>query len=202
MALAGAAATAAGGGPLAATAQELPDQDRQPGLLPERLVGSAPLDGIVFTAADGTRFGIETVATGLEAPGSLAFAPDGRLFLAEGAGRVRVLTSGGPAPAPVLALQPEPAFALTNASAAGWPVISGLALDPEFARNGYIYLLQTDDWYRGAPAARLVRYRAGGDALLRTGTLLDGLPSASPARRRAAALRSRRPALRDAGRRA
>ncbi len=179
MTLAGAAATAAGGRALAATAQEPPDQDRPPGLLPERLVGSAPLDGVVFTAADGTRFGIETVATGLEAPGSLAFAPDGRLFLAEGPGRVRVLTSGGPAPAPVLALRPEPAFALTNASAAGWPVISGLALDPEFARNGYMYLLQTDDWYRGAPAARLVRYRAGGDALLRTGTLLDGLPPAS-----------------------
>ena len=201
-ALAAAAATAAGGAALAAPDQESPDQespdresqdqesqdqesqdqesqDQEPEPLPELLGESAALDSAVFTAADGTRFGIEIVATGLEAPGSLAFAPDGRLFLAEGPGRIRVLTSGGPAPAPVLALQPEPAFALTGASAAGWPTISGLALDPEFARNGYVYLLQTDDWYRGAPAARLVRYRAGGNALLRTGTLLDGLPPAS-----------------------
>ena len=79
----------------------------------------------------------------------------------------------------MLALRPEPAFALTGASAAGWPTISGLALDPEFARNGYVYLLQTDDWYGGAPAARVVRYRAGGNALVETGTLLDGLPPAS-----------------------
>ena len=182
MALAGAAGnagTAAGGAALAAPAQEPPEQDEQAGLLPERLVEGASLDGVVFTAADGTRFGIETVATGLEAPGSLAFAPDGRLFLAEGPGRIRVLTSGGLAPEPEMAFQPEPAFALTNASAVGWPVISGLALDPEFTRNSYVYLLQTDDWYRGAPAARLVRYRAGGEALIRTGTLLDGLPPAS-----------------------
>ncbi|MCY4074156.1 MAG: PQQ-dependent sugar dehydrogenase, partial [Acidobacteria bacterium] len=128
-------------------------------------------DGSVITAADGTQLGIETVATGLVAPGSLAFAPDGRLFLAEGPGRVRILSNTG--------LLPQPAFALTGAGATGWPVISGLALDPEFARNGYLYLLQTDDWRGGAPAARLVRYRAGGDALVATGTLLDGLPPAS-----------------------
>ena len=162
----GATATAAGGAvPLSAPAQEPPD------LLPDAHVGDAALDGAIVTAADGTRFRIETVATGLEAPGSLAFAPDGRLFLTEGPGRVRILTSGG--------LRPEPAFALTGATADGWPTISGLAVDPRFARNGYVYLLQTDDWYRGAPAARLVRYRAGGDALVRTGTLLDGLPPPS-----------------------
>ena len=150
-----------------ATAEPAGEQDRRAG---RRLAG-APFDGGVLTAADGVRFGIETVATGLEAPGSLAFAPDGRLFLAEGPGRVRVLANGG--------LRPEPALALTAATAGGWPVISGLALDPGFARNGYVYLVQSDDWYAGGPAARLVRYRAGGDALVRTGTLLDGLPPAS-----------------------
>lgn len=139
--------------------------------VPEPRAPETLLDGGVILAADGTQFGIETVATGLEGPGALAFAPDGRLFLAEGPGRVRVLASGG--------LRPEPALAISGASAGGWPVISGLALDPDFARNAYVYLLQTDDWYAGAPAARLVRYRAGGDALVRTGTLLDGLPPAS-----------------------
>ena len=167
---AGVSAPATGMGFGGAAPPSTPAQDA-PDLRPEAQIGDVPLDGEVFTAADGTQFGIETVATGLEAPGGLAFAPDGRLFLVEGPGRVRVLTSGG--------LRPEPAFALTGASATGWPVIAGLALDPEFARNGYVYLLQTDDWRGGAPAARLVRYRAGGDALVATGTLLDGLPSAS-----------------------
>ena len=166
----GVSAPAAGMGFAAAAPPSTPAQEA-PDLRPEAQIGDVPFDGGVFTAADGTQFGIETVATDLEAPGGLAFAPDGRLFLAEGPGRVRVLTSAG--------LRPEPAFVLTGAGAVGWPVISGLALDPEFARNGYVYLLQTDDRYGGAPAARLVRYRAGGDALVATGTLLDGLPPAS-----------------------
>ena len=157
-----------------ATAGPAGGQDRRTG---RRLAG-APFDGGVFTAADGAQFGIETVATGLEAPGSLAFAPDGRLFLAEGPGRVRILTDGE--------LPPEPALRVAGVTAAGRPVISGLALDPEFARNGYAYLLQADDWHvqaddrhGGAPAARLVRYRAGGDSLVETGTLLNGLPAPS-----------------------
>ena len=162
LAVSGAAAPAAGaevgasGAPLAAHA------------------GAGQVDGRIFTAADGTRFEIETVATGLEAPGSLAFTPGGRLFLTERPGRVRIVANG--------ALQPEPALTVPDsagAAGAGAAAITGLALDPEFARNGYVYLLQTDDWLAGAPAARLVRYRAGGDTLVETGTLLDRLPPAS-----------------------
>ena len=161
-ALPGAAADAGGAAPRSGPAQELPN------VLPNAPVGDAPPDGTIVTAADGARFRIETVATALEAPGSLAFAPDGRLFLAEGPGRVRVVSNGG--------LRPEPALELTGSRSRARPVVSGLVLDPAFTHNGYVYLLQSDDWYRGAPAARLVRYRAGGDALVRTGTLLGGLP--------------------------
>lgn len=45
----------------------------------------------VYTTNDGIRFRVETVAQSLEVPWSLVFAPDGRLFITERAGRVRIL---------------------------------------------------------------------------------------------------------------
>src|ERR671922_1511502 len=45
----------------------------------------------VFTTADGVRFTANTVATNLEIPWSMAFAPDGRLFVTERPGRVRIV---------------------------------------------------------------------------------------------------------------
>ena len=51
----------------------------------------------VFTTADGVRFAVDTVVTNLEIPWSMAFAPDGRLFVTERPGRVRIfdITGGG-----------------------------------------------------------------------------------------------------------
>ena len=45
----------------------------------------------VFTTRDGVRFRVETVLSDLEIPWSLAFAPDGRLFVTERPGRVRIV---------------------------------------------------------------------------------------------------------------
>jgi aldose sugar dehydrogenase len=51
---------------------------------------ATPPSSEVFTAADGTRYAVEVVLTNLVVPWSLAFAPDGRLFITERPGRVRV----------------------------------------------------------------------------------------------------------------
>jgi glucose/arabinose dehydrogenase len=45
----------------------------------------------VFTTQDGVRFVVQTPVSALDVPWSMAFAPDGRLFLTERAGRVRIL---------------------------------------------------------------------------------------------------------------
>lgn len=124
----------------------------------------------VFSAADGTRFRTDTVVAGLESPASLAFAPDGRLFVAERPGRIRVVREGQ--------LPPEPALALGDAFVAGNVRLLGVAVDPAFARNGFVYALQVRTRPGASPAARVVRYREVGDALAEAVILVDGLPVA------------------------
>ena len=111
---------------------------------------------------------VETVATGLEAPWELAFAPDGRIFVTERAGRVRVLTPDG-------VLEEEPLAQIEGVAAEGEGGLLGLALDPDFERNGHVYLYHT---YRDESGLRnrLVRYTESGGRLADETVLLDGIP--------------------------
>ena len=77
---------------------------------------------------------VEVVAEQLDVPWSLAFAPDGRLFFTERTGRIRVITKGRLEPEPVAALR---VAAVTEAG------LMGLALDPDFSHNGYLYVMYT-----------------------------------------------------------
>ena len=123
-----------------------------------------------FTAADGTRFGVQTLATGLQIPWSLAFAPDGRLFITERPGRVRVYRDGQ--------LLAEPALTLTDVFTTGESGILGLALHPGFAANRHVYLTYTAIGPRG-PVGRLMRYREVDNRLAEGVVLLDDVPAAS-----------------------
>src|SRR5687767_5561947 len=65
----------------------------------------------------------------------MAWAPDGRLFVAEKGGAIRVVSAGGD-------LQDDPVIKLdTNAS--GEQGLLGLAIDPNFAENHYIWAYHT-----------------------------------------------------------
>jgi glucose/arabinose dehydrogenase len=123
-----------------------------------------------FTAADGTRFGVQTLATGLQIPWSLAFAPDGRLFISERPGRVRVFQNGQ--------LLPDPALTLTDVFTTGESGILGLAVHPDFASNHLVYLTYTARGPRG-PVARLVRFREVANRLAEAVVLLDEVPAAN-----------------------
>ena len=74
------------------------------------------------------------VATGLAQPIAMAFAPDGRLYIAEKDGAVRVMKEGALLPDPFLRLSVE------TVSEAG---ISGIVLDPDFAENRFVYVYYT-----------------------------------------------------------
>jgi glucose/arabinose dehydrogenase len=127
-----------------------------------------PPQSDVFTASDGTRFAVQVLATGLEIPWALAFAPDGRLFVTERPGRVRVYQDGGLVAGPALTLG-----GLYTRDESG---LLGLALHPSFASNGYAYVVYTAD-ASPRPVARLVRYRVVGNTFGEPAVLLDGVPA-------------------------
>ncbi len=73
-----------------------------------------------------------TVATGLEHPWGMAFLPDGRLLVTERPGRLRIVQPDGALGSPLAGV---PAVV-----AAGQGGLLDVAIDPEFAANGYVYL--------------------------------------------------------------
>ncbi|MEO9310066.1 MAG: PQQ-dependent sugar dehydrogenase [Nitrososphaera sp.] len=75
---------------------------------------------------------VETVADRLEVPWSIAFAPDGRIFVTERVGKLRVIEDG---------LRDEPMTILNVGHVEGG--LLGIALDPNFEENHYIYLYYT-----------------------------------------------------------
>jgi len=76
---------------------------------------------------------VETVAENLEVPWGIAFAPDGRIFVTERVGNLRVIEDG--------ILNPEPIKILDVGGFEGG--LLGIALDPNFEENHYIYLYYT-----------------------------------------------------------
>ncbi|MCC6952747.1 MAG: PQQ-dependent sugar dehydrogenase [Deltaproteobacteria bacterium] len=85
-------------------------------------------------AALPANFAESTVASGLSQPTSMTFAPDGRLFILEKVGRVRVMRSGSLLAAPFLTL------AVETGSERG---LLGLAFDPNFSSNRFLYVYYT-----------------------------------------------------------
>ena len=129
-----------------------------------------PSSGI-FTTRDGVRFRVETVASGLDVPWAFAIAPDGRLFVTERAGRVRIVNAANAAPE--LALTVDDVLA-QGADESG---LMGLALDPQFASNRWVYVQYTaPSGNRGVN--RIVRYREAGGRLGERAVLLDNITSA------------------------
>jgi glucose/arabinose dehydrogenase len=117
------------------------------------------------------RPGVEVVATGLQAPWSLDFAPDGRIFVTERPGRVRVIAGGR--------LQPEPWATVPVAERPGSESgLMGIALDPDFWSNGFVYVYYSYQ-DQGRLWNRLVRLvdRNGRGEVDRV--LLDRIPGAS-----------------------
>jgi glucose/arabinose dehydrogenase len=96
--------------------------------------GSAP--GIGLQAQDGLpgEFEQSTIASGLAAPIALTAAGDGRLFVAQRSGAIRIIKGGQ--------LQSEP-YARIEVYTPGEGGLLGLALHPDFAVNGRLFALAT-----------------------------------------------------------
>lgn len=127
--------------------------------------------GQIETTRDGVRLRIDKRAEGLERPVDAAFAPDGRLFIAERTGRVRIV-SDGQLQDPDALLLPEDDEGLRQGALS-------LAIDPDFARTQFIFIVHTADSAEG-PVVRLSRYRELRGTLAERAILFQSATATSP----------------------
>jgi glucose/arabinose dehydrogenase len=101
------------------------------------------------------------VAGGINGGTAMAMAPDGRIFVCEKNGRLRVIKNNALLAAP---------FATVSVNAVGERGLLGVALDPAFSANGFVYVYYTTS---GAPMHhRVVRFTAAGDVAAGSETLI------------------------------
>jgi glucose/arabinose dehydrogenase len=93
-----------------------------------------------------------TVVSGLASPTAMEFAPDGRIFVAEQGGKLRVVKNG------TLLTTP---FVTVPVDASGERGLLGVAFDPNFQTNQFVYVSYTAT----TPAVhnRISRFKANGD---------------------------------------
>lgn len=92
------------------------------------------------------------VADGLGDPTAFAFAPDGRIFVTAQSGAVRVIKNGALLSTPFLTITTD------NSGERG---LLGIAFDPAFATNQYVYIYYTVPG--SPPHNRVSRFTASGD---------------------------------------
>ena len=115
---------------------------------------------------------VQLAAAGLQIPWAMDLAPDGRLFVTERPGRVRIVQlgpNGGLRAEPWATL---PASTLTD----GEKGLLGIALDPDFARTPYVYLYYSYALPNGATRNKVVRMRDVDGRGVEETILLDGIP--------------------------
>jgi len=123
-------------------------------------------------AGDSVR--TDVVAEGLEAAWAIAFAPDGRIFVTERPGRVRVVVGGRLQEAPWARVP-----AVDNTRFGQETGLMGIAVDPAFATNGHVYVCHS--YFRneqGLLGNRIVRLTERDGRGTQPHVILDSIPGA------------------------
>nr|MCU0605775.1 PQQ-dependent sugar dehydrogenase [Desulfobacterales bacterium] len=92
-------------------------------------------------ASSADTFRVEAVAEGLESPWAVVPAPDGRLFITERPGRLRVVKNGALLPAPLPGVPPV--------AYRGQGGLLDMTLHPDYEQNRQLYLAYTADTSQG-----------------------------------------------------
>ncbi|MGW9123823.1 PQQ-dependent sugar dehydrogenase [Paenibacillus chitinolyticus] len=116
----------------------------------------------------------EVVASNLETPWAVDFAPDGRIFFTErNSGRIRVVVNGQLKSAPVITLG-SPFYYMPKSEGG----LLGLALDPDFANNHYMYIYHSYKTSDNKVANRVVRLIESNNTAKIDKVLITNLPGA------------------------
>lgn len=103
---------------------------------------AAGVSGVALAPQTDAGFTMQTVFSGLELPTVVRFSPDGRVFVAEKSGLVKVFDSLQDSTATT-------AIDLRSEVYSFWDRgLLGMALDPNFPASPYVYLLYSWDRYR------------------------------------------------------
>src|SRR5437773_4318718 len=100
-------------------------------------------------------FGETQFAAGLSGPTAMDFAPDGRLFVTQQTGDVRIIENG---------TLLTTAFLHVNTDSSGERGLLGIAFDPNFASNHFLYFYYTVP--TGTEHNRVSRFTANGDVVV------------------------------------
>jgi len=116
---------------------------------------------------------VETVIqSGLSVPWDIAFAPDGRMFMTERMGNIVIFESAKPNAKRIGFLKVPDVHSMGEAG------LTGIALDPSFAANGFLYVcasrMDNGDWRN-----QVLRYRAGTDSMAFDGYVIRNGPLAA-----------------------
>jgi glucose/arabinose dehydrogenase len=109
-----------------------------------------------FSSARHT-FRATTFAAGLAHPWGLAFLPDGRLLVTERPGRLRLVDADG-------RVDPRPLDGIPPVASTGQGGLLDVALHPDFAKNGWVYLSYAGPG-EGGYGTEVLRGRLDGHAL-------------------------------------
>jgi aldose sugar dehydrogenase len=101
--------------------------------------------------SDGIQLLAETLAVGLVAPSALAVTPDGRVFVAGRDGRILAWEGG--------TLLQSPALELGDIAQTSDVGLIGIALHPDFAANGRVFVAYTARDRDGGVVNRIARFR-------------------------------------------
>ncbi|MDQ3131626.1 MAG: PQQ-dependent sugar dehydrogenase [Acidobacteriota bacterium] len=124
---------------------------------------------VVSASKNLPKFRVETVAANLEVVWSIIFAPNGRIFLTERPGRVRVIENGK--------LRDAPFFVVPDIEPSGESGLMGMTLHPDFSANRFVYLAYAYQ-DKGDQRVRVARYRETGDTLTDAKTIIENIPAA------------------------
>jgi len=115
----------------------------------------------------------DVLVTGIGAPTAIAFTPDGRLLITTQGGTLRVVENGA------LVATPAITFGGTVLCTNSERGLLGVAVDPAFTANGYLYFFRTFRTAGGACVNRVARFTMTGNTVDPASelVLVDNMPS-------------------------
>jgi glucose/arabinose dehydrogenase len=118
-----------------------------------------PAAPVRYETAEGQSIELTVVTRGLARPWSFAFVASDTILVTERGGTLRVIRGGK--------LEPAPVAGVPMVRAEGLAGLMDIALHPDFATNGYVYLSTAS---RSAPMTRPSRSRAAAGTAARCAT--------------------------------